>query len=148
MAPTHFISTSSFSEIKFVFMAYIDDILINSNTWEEYISHLAIVFERLREAGLTVKEKKCTFWEASSVYLGYVVGSGTIRPMQGKVMAIGEFGRPKMKRDVRSFLGMCGYYQIYINNFSTVATPLSNLAKKHAPNKLCGRETVKNHLSS
>ena len=68
-------------------VAYLDDILIHSNTWEEHMSHLAIIFERLREAGLTVKEKKCTFREASCVYLGYVVGSGTIRPVQGKVMA-------------------------------------------------------------
>ena len=77
------------------------------------------VFEKLREAGLTVKKTKCAFGEATCIHLGYVVGSGTVKPMQGKVSAIREFGRPKTKREVRSFLGMCGYYRKFINNFST-----------------------------
>ena len=105
-------------------VAYLDDILIHSSTWEEHTSHLPVLFERLREAGLAVKEKRCTFGEASCVYLGYMVWSGTVRPMQGKVTVIGEFGKPKTKRDARSFLGMCGYYQKFINNFSTMATPI------------------------
>ena len=79
----------------------------------------SFVFEKLREAGLTVKETKCAFGEATCIHLGYVVGSGTVKPMQGKVSAIREFGRPKTKREVRSFLGMCGYYRKFINNFST-----------------------------
>ena len=65
-----------------------------------------------------------------------MVGSGPVRPMQGKVTAIGEFGRPKMKRDVRSFLGVYGYYHQFINNFSTVARPLFNSTKKLASNKI------------
>ena len=68
---------------------------------------------------MTVKETKCALGEATCIYLGFVVGSGTVKPMQGKVSAIREFGRPKTKREVRSFLGMCGYYQKFINNFST-----------------------------
>ena len=71
--------------------------------------------------------------EASCVYFGYVVGSDTVKPMERKVAAIKEFKRPRIKKEVKSFLGICGYYTKIINNFSTVATPLSNLTKKHAP---------------
>ena len=62
-------------------VAYLDDILIHSSMWEEHLENLTIVFDKLREAGLTVKETKCTFGEATCVYLGYVVGSGTVKPM-------------------------------------------------------------------
>ena len=89
-------------------VAYLDDILIHSSTWEEHLEHLTIVFDKLREAGLTVKEAKCTFGEATCIYLGYVVGSRTVKPMQGKVSAIREFGRPRTKREVRSFRGCVG----------------------------------------
>ena len=99
------------------------------------------MFEKLKAAGLTVKEKKCIFGKANCEYLGYFVGSGTVQPMEGKVAAIAEFGRPKTKREVRSFLGMCGYYQKFIDSFSTVATPLSDLTRKHSPNKVVWGES-------
>ena len=121
-------------------VAYLDDILFHSSMWEEHLEHLIIVFDKLREAGLTVKETKCTFGEATCVYLGYVVGSRTVKPMQGKVSAIREFSRPRTKREVRSFLGLCGYYR-NINNFLTVATPLSGLTRKHAPNQVVWGES-------
>ena len=70
-----------------------------------------------------------------------MVGSGTVKPMQGEVSAIREFGRPNTKREVRSFLGMCGYYQKFIENFSTVVTLLSDLTRKHAPNKVVWGES-------
>ena len=69
-------------------VAYLDDILIHSSTLEKHLENLTILFDKLREAGLTVKETKCIFGEATCVYLGYVVGSGTVKPMQGKVSAI------------------------------------------------------------
>ena len=70
-----------------------------------------------------------------------MVGSGTVKPMQGKVSATREFGRPRTKREVRSFLGMCGCYLKFINNFATVATPMSDLIRKHAPNNVVWGES-------
>ena len=78
-------------------VAYLDDILIHSITWENHLVHLTTVFEKLKAAGLTVKEKKCIFGKTNCEYLGYFVGSGTVQPMEGKVAAIAEFGRPKTK---------------------------------------------------
>ena len=56
--------------------------------------------------------------------------------MEGKVAAITKFGRPKTKREVRSFLGMCGYYRKFIDNFATIATPRSNLTRKQASDRM------------
>ena len=83
-------------------VAYLDDILIHSSTWEESLEHLTIILNKLREAGLTVKEIKCTFGEATCVYLGYVVGSGTVKPMQGKVSAIREFDQRQKGSEIFS----------------------------------------------
>ena len=66
-------------------VAYLDDILIHSATWAELVHHLTQVFDRLRSAGLRVKERKCSFAKIKCVYLGYVVGSGTIESMECKV---------------------------------------------------------------
>ena len=65
-----------------------------------------------------------------------MVGSGTVKPMQGKVSAIREFGRPRTKREVRYFLGMCGCNLKFINNFATVAT-----TRKHATNNVVWGES-------
>ena len=91
-------------------MAYLDDLLIYSLTYEEHLKHLDITFNILREVGLRVKQKKCTFANASCGYLGYIVGSGEIKPIESKMSAIRNFIWPITKKDVRSFLGMCGYY--------------------------------------
>ena len=72
-------------------VAYLDDILIHSLTWEEHLKHLDIVLNKLREAGLRVKQKKCTFTNASCGYLGYIMGSEEIKPMEDKVSAIRNF---------------------------------------------------------
>ena len=117
-------------------VAYLDNILIHSVTWKEHIEHLTKVFDKLRAAGLTVKEKKCKYDEVNCAYLNYIMVSSMVQPMDGKVTAIIAFERPRVKKDVRSFLGMCGYYRNFINYFSTIAAPLSDLTKKQAPNEI------------
>ena len=63
-------------------VAYLDDIIVYSSNWKEHMQHLELVFNRLRGAGLTVKERKCTFGCGTCVYLGHMVGGGTIKPME------------------------------------------------------------------
>ena len=91
---------------------------------------------RLREAGLTVKERKCAFGCGTCVYLGHVVGGGTIKPMECKVIAVKEFQQQRSKKDVRAFLALCGYYRKFIKQFSTIATPLTELTRKSMTNKV------------
>ena len=117
-------------------VAYLDDILIHSQTWDQHMKHLDTVFTKLRKAGLNVKERKCTFASGSCVYLGHVVGNGSVKPMDCKVSAVKNFREPQTKKDVRSFLGLCGYYRKFVPNFSTVAAPLSELTRKNMPKKV------------
>ena len=86
-------------------VAYLDDIIVHSQTWDEHIYHLREVFTRLQQAGLKIKEKKCRFSCNSCTYLGHVVGNGQVRPMEVKVKVVKEFKQPKTKKDVRAFLG-------------------------------------------
>ena len=117
-------------------VAYLDDIIIHSDTWENHLNHMEIVFDKLREAGLKVKERKCTFGSGSCIYLGHVVGNGLVQPMECKVEAVKTFKQPKTKKDVRSFLGLCRYYLKFIPNFSSIATPLSDLTRKSMPKQV------------
>ena len=113
-----------------------DDFLIHSQTWDQHMKHLDTVFTKLRKAGLNVKERKCTFASGSCVCLGNVVGNDSVKPMDCKVSAVKNFREPQTKKDVRSFLGLCGYYKKFVPNFSTVATPLSELTRKNITKKV------------
>ena len=114
--------------------AYLDDIIIFSSNWEDHLLHLEAVLQRLKQAGLTVKRKKCQFGMPECVYLGHSVGSGQVRPEEVKVKAIREFAVPETKRQVRSFLGIAGYYRKFIPHYASVAAPLSDLTRKSQPN--------------
>ena len=83
-----------------------------------------------------MKERKCTFGSGSCIYLGHVVGNGLVQPMECKVEAVKTFKQLKTKKDVRSFLGLCGYYRKFIPNFSSIATPLSDLTRKSMPKQV------------
>jgi hypothetical protein len=113
--------------------AYIDDIVIRSNSFREHYNHLRNVLERLKAAGLTAKPSKCMIGAAQTRYLGYVIGSGQIKPEVAKVKAVLQFPQPVTKKDVRSYLGLCGYYRRFMPNFAQVAEPLTALTKKVAP---------------
>ena len=97
-------------------VAYLDDIIVHSSNWKEHMQHMELVFNRLREASLTVKERKCAFGCGACVYLGHVVGGGTIKLMECMVIAVKEFQQSRSKKDVRAFLGLCGYYQKSLNS--------------------------------
>ena len=129
-------------------VAYLDDIVLHSNTWENHLNHMEIVFDKLREAELKVKERKCTFGSGSCIYLGHVVGNGLVQPMECKVEAVKTFKQPKTKKDVRSFLGLCSYYQKFIPNFSSMPHPSTTLQGKVCLSRLNGmRNATKLSLS-
>lgn len=107
--------------------AYLDDLVIFSNDWEEHLSLLRTVFERLKHASLTLNLAKCVFGQATVTYLGKQVGNGQVKPVEEKVVAITKFPVPVTRRELRRFLGMIGYYRGFCKNFATVVTPLTNL---------------------
>jgi hypothetical protein len=111
--------------------AYIDDIVIYSNSWEENLAHLRKVFNTLRQAGLKVKPSKCSIAMQHCSYLGHGVGGGKVGMDIAKTEAIRNFHRSRTKKkDVRAFLGLAGYYRRFIPDFSTITAPLSDLTRK------------------
>ena len=90
--------------------AYLDDLVVFSDTWAEHLKHLRNILERLKSAGLTAKLKKCHFGMAECRYLGHIVGSGVVRPEHDKIRAVRTFRVPRTKKEVRTFLGVTGYY--------------------------------------
>ena len=97
--------------------SYIDDIVIHSDTFDQHYEPLKDVIERLTKAGLTAKPSKCSVGECQSRYLGYIIGNGQINPAVAKIRAVSEFPRPVTKKDVRAFLGLCGYYRRFVVSF-------------------------------
>ena len=111
---------------------YLDDIIISSTTWEEHLARLRQVFERLRHAGLKLGAKKCAFASKEVSYLGHRVTEEGLLPDSALLAAIREIPPPKTATEVRSFLGLAGYYRRYVKNFAAIAGPLHALTRKDA----------------
>jgi hypothetical protein len=114
---------------KFV-MVFIDDILVYSKTMEEYEEHLRIVLQQLREHQLYAKFSKCEFWIMEVPFLGHVISPEGITVDPGKVKEVLDWRPPTSVFEVKSFLGLVGYYQRFIPNFSKIAKPITELLKK------------------
>ena len=107
--------------------AYLDDLVVHSETWSEHLQSLRTVFERLARASLTLNLAKCEFARATVTYLGKQVGQGKVRMLADKVAAIVSYPPPTTRRELRRFLGMGGYYRGFCRNFSSVVAPLTSL---------------------
>lgn len=132
---------------------YIDDILIATETLEENINILNIVFDLLVKNHLELKLEKCSFFKTEIQFLGYVVTKGGIKPCQSNLEAISAFPLPTNFKDVRSFLGLTSYFRRFIRNYSLVAKPLSDLLRKNVnfkftENELKAFETLKSSLTN
>ena len=114
---------------KFVIF-FIDDILVYSSSKEEHAEHLRIVLQTLREHQLYAKFIKCQFWLDRVAFLGHVVSAEGISVDPQKIEAIVDWKPPTNVTEVRSFLGLAGYYRKFIEGFSKTATPLTKLTRK------------------
>ncbi|GAU10196.1 hypothetical protein TSUD_418680, partial [Trifolium subterraneum] len=124
---------------KFV-VIFIDDILIYSRDPQEHAEHLRIVLNILREKQLYAKFSKCEFWLSEVKFLGHVISQGGVSVDPSKVEAVLNWERPRTVSEIRSFLGLAGYYRRFILGFSEIALPLTRLTRKGAAfvwNELC-----------
>ena len=114
-------------------IAFIDDILVYSKTEAEHEEHLHKVLETLRVNKLYAKFSKCEFWLKQVAFLGHVVSSEGVSVDPAKIEAVTSLSRPSTVGEVRSFLGLAGYYRRFVEDFSHLATPLTQLTRKGTP---------------
>jgi len=114
---------------KFV-VVFIDDILIYSRSKEEHMEHLRTVLGVLRRQHLYAKLSKCDFWQSEVTFLGHVVSARGVEVDPTKIEVVKAWEPPKNVREVRSFLGLAGYYRRFVEGFSCIAQPLTHLLKK------------------
>jgi hypothetical protein len=117
---------------KFVVL-YFDYILIYSESLNEHIEHLRAIFGALREARLFAKLEKCTFCTDRVAFLGYVVTPQGIEVDEAKIEGIKSWPIPVTLTQLRSFLGLVGFYRRFVRDFSTIVAPLNDLTKKGVP---------------
>ncbi|GJT17455.1 putative reverse transcriptase domain-containing protein [Tanacetum coccineum] len=115
---------------KFV-IVFIDDILIYSKTKEDHENHLRLMLDLLRKEKLYAKFSKCEFWLQEVHFLGHVVNHEGIHVDPSKIEAVKSWKAPTTPSEVRSFLGLAGYYRRFIENFSKIAKPLTSLTQKN-----------------
>ena len=116
---------------KFV-VVFIYDILVFSKIKEEHAEHLRLVLLKLREHKLYAKRSKCEFWLKEISFLGHVVSNGGIAVDPSKVRDVLNWKPLTDMGEIRSFLGLVGYYRRFIDGFSKLAKPMTALLEKNA----------------
>ncbi|XP_048493229.1 uncharacterized protein LOC125493759 [Beta vulgaris subsp. vulgaris] len=114
---------------KFVVVS-IDDILIYSRNKEDHEDHLRKVLTLLREHRLYAKLSKCEFWLEKVSFLGHVITKEGVSVDPTNIKAVSEWSTPNGVTEVRSFLGLAGYYRRFVKDFSRISRPMTNLMKK------------------
>lgn len=113
-------------------LVYLDDIIIFSPSLKEHINHLKLVFNRLQQHNLKLQLDKCHFLRKETEFLGHVITPEGIKPNKQKIDIIKKFELPKTAKDIKSFLGLIGYYRKFIENFAKITKPLTKCLKKNA----------------
>jgi hypothetical protein len=113
-----------------VYFVYMDDIIIFSTSLQEHTSNLRLVFEKLRKCRFKIQLDKSEFLRKEVEFLGHVITPDGIKPNPKKIEAIKKFPIPKTVKDIKSFLGLLGYYRRFIKNFAKITKPFTKCMKK------------------
>lgn len=110
-------------------VVYLDDILVYSDSQADHVRHLREVLERLRKFALYASKKKCEFFIQEVEFLGFIVSTAGVSMDSRRVAAVEEWPTPKTFKDVQVFLGFTNFYRRFIQNYSKIIAPLTNLTK-------------------
>ena len=116
-------------------VVYLDDVIIYSNNWEDHINHIQRVLERLQTHNLRLAPEKCKIGQTSCEYLGHRIVPGGIEPLPVHLEQIRNATRPGSKKQLRKFLGLCGWLRDFIPKFAETAQPLTDLLRGNKPFK-------------
>ena len=111
-------------------LVYLDDVIVFGRSFDKQMYRLDEVFTRLQKAKLKLKPSKCSLCQKSVEFLGHVVSEAGIHMQDDKLTAIREWPVCRNLHEVRSFMGLCGYYRRFVKDFSLIAAPLYSLMKK------------------
>jgi hypothetical protein len=111
-------------------MVFIDDILVYSRSEEEHEDHLHLVLLKLRDHRLYAKLSKCEFWLKQVAFLDHIISKGGISVDPSKVQDVLSWNTPTCVDDIRSFVGWAGYYRRFIEGFSKISKPMTELLGK------------------
>ncbi len=109
---------------------FMDDFNIHNESWGEHLQHLDMVLCKLREMNLKLNLNKCCFAAKSITFLGHVVRESGTRLDLSKIEAVLHFPQPRTVTNVRSFLGLIGYYRKYVKSYARLVAPLFELTRK------------------
>ena len=111
-------------------LIYLDDIIVFGPDFETHAARLEAVLTKLAAAGLKVKSQKCQLGRREVTFLGHIVRASGVSTDPDKIKSVAEWPVPASVGEVRSFLGLAGYYRTFVKDFATVAKPLSAAAEK------------------
>ena len=114
-------------------LVYLDDVVVYSATFEEHLERLEEVLIRIFAANLRFRIQKCQFLERILKLLGFIVSGEGILPDPQKISAVKNYPRPKSVKEIQSFIGLCSFFRRFIEDFSVIARPLSELTKRDRP---------------
>ena len=114
-----------------ILLVYLDDILVYAPSVPEHIRRLDMVFGRLKETGIRLNPDKCRLVQQRTPFLGHVLTPNGLETDPEKLEAVSDFPTPKTLRDLRSFLGLSGYYRKFVKGYSVLARPLHQLLSGH-----------------